>query len=201
MSVEHEAVRVERASRGRAAMREWITADPQGVREYIEERVQMVPWSGCWLWDRAMSGCGYGNACKRIGDRKRWFRAHALAYEAFVGQVPDGMILRHRCDVKACCNPDHLETGTHSENSRDMVERGRAATGDKNGSRTRPERLVRGERHGMAKLTEGDVKLIFELRARSMLQREIAAEFGVSQVLVSRILSGNLWAHIKDVGR
>ena len=180
----------------REAMRLWIAADPQGVRDFIEERVQMVPWSGCWLWDRALTSRGYGNISKKIKCRQRWFPAHALAYEAFVGTVPDGLILRHKCDVPACVNPDHLEVGTQADNIRDMVERGRSTRGERNGTRTKPERVARGERAGGAKLTEARVRRVFEMRAAGMLLREIGAELGVSLPTVCRILSGKAWAHI-----
>lgn len=41
---------------------------------------------------------------------------HRVTYETLVGPVPDGLELDHRCLLKLCCNPEHLEAVTHQEN-------------------------------------------------------------------------------------
>jgi hypothetical protein len=181
MSVVHRAVRVER---NREAMRAWIAEDPERAKAYIEERVQMVPWSGCWLWERALTGHGYGNAVRAVGNRRWWFAAHSLSYEAFVGPVPGRMMVRHRCDVPACCNPDHLEVGTVADNHMDMVERGRS---------------LRGARNHMSKLSESDVKCIVKMRAQGMIYRDIGERFGVSARAVGNVIRGDRWAHVTGI--
>lgn len=42
------------------------------------------------------------------------------------GPIPDGMVLRHRCDNRACINLDHVLLGTHADNVRDRVARERS---------------------------------------------------------------------------
>jgi len=159
-------------------MREWIARDREAAREYIRSRVS-VGEGGCWIWQRGKRK-GYGQFGLPL--TKATTRAHVAAYEAFVGPVPDGMLVRHRCDVRACCNPAHLETGTHVDNMRDRYERGRCA------------RLC-GERNPGAKLSKHQIDVIHELRAEGLLLREIAAVVGCSLQNVSYILNGKTWSH------
>lgn len=70
---------------------------------------------GCWLWNAAIfPSTGYA----AIQHRGRSICAHRVGYEALVGPVPDGLELDHKCRVRSCVNPDHLEPVTHVENLR-----------------------------------------------------------------------------------
>ena len=72
------------------------------------------PNTGCWLWLGFISPDGYGT---RLAHRRAWELAR--------GPIPDGMLVCHRCDVRHCVNPDHLFLGTHLDNMRDMIRKGR----------------------------------------------------------------------------
>ena len=69
---------------------------------------------GCWLWTAGKDAYGYG-AFRLQG---RTVKAHRIAYELLLGEMPDGTELDHLCRVHACVRPDHLEPVTHSENWR-----------------------------------------------------------------------------------
>ena len=56
-------------------------------------------------------------------------------YEECFGFIPEGMVIRHKCDNMRCINIEHIEIGTPKQNSEDMRDRGRAAFGEKNGNR------------------------------------------------------------------
>lgn len=88
-------------------------------------RVAFAGEDECWLWQgsRTKWRMSYGVFWDPLLGRE--VRAHRRAYELTFGPIPDGLIVRHKCDVPLCCNPYHLEVGTHADNSRDMVERGR----------------------------------------------------------------------------
>lgn len=73
--------------------------------------------SGCWLWTATLAGAGYGQI-RLAGRGSPMVYAHRVAYELFLGEIPPGHEIDHRCRVKACVNPDHLEAVTHGENIR-----------------------------------------------------------------------------------
>lgn len=90
----------------------------KGIAGRFLERISPEPNSGCWLWDGAQGPRGYG--VLYVNGRNRG--AHVVAYELFVGPVPAGKELDHKCRNPSCANPAHLEPVTHQEN----VRRGRA---------------------------------------------------------------------------
>jgi len=137
-----------------------------------------VTESGCWEWTKGRDKDGYG----RIAVNRRDTRAHRLAYQCWVGEIPEGHVVRHKCDNPPCINPEHLETGTNADNMRDKRIRMRSA---------------RGVGHGWSKLTEDQVRYIrAEYTMGNRSQQSIADEMGVSQVHVSDIVRRVLWTHI-----
>ena len=66
----------------------------------------------CTLWEGKLDRDGYG----RMDDGQRL--AHRVAYEVFIGPIPDGHELDHLCEVRPCVNVLHLEPVTHAEHMR-----------------------------------------------------------------------------------
>lgn len=139
-----------------------------------------VKLQSCWVWTGYVNRTGYGT----VSFRGRQVLAHRLSYYAYKGSLPTGAVVRHSCDNPGCIRPAHLHTGSHAENSADMVDRGRQAFGSRN---------------GMSKLTEADV---LELKRRYAAgkgsQSALGAEFGVTQSAVSMIVSGQRWGYLED---
>jgi hypothetical protein len=70
--------------------------------------------TGCWVWQRAKTTAGYGT----LTFRGKTSYAHRVYYETYVADIPPGLVLDHLCRNPACCNPDHLEPVTFTENMR-----------------------------------------------------------------------------------
>lgn len=97
---------------------------------------------GCWLWIAAVDGKGYGLLAEKTpgSKRVRVHKAHRYSWELVHGPIFGGLFVLHRCDTPECVNPDHLFLGTHADNMRDMVAKGRWKGGRKRGPNYRPRR-------------------------------------------------------------
>jgi len=84
----------------------------KAVIDKIQSRYIPEPNSGCWLWLGHIKKNGYGSLT--IG--KKNFHAHRLSYQTYVGEIPKDKVLDHKCRVRCCCNPNHLEIVTQKEN-------------------------------------------------------------------------------------
>lgn len=90
---------------------------PADVR--LWRRVEIT--DGCWLWQGRVGTHGYG----MLSHNGKLTTAHRVSYVLKYGDIPSGMIVCHHCDVRRCVNPEHLFLGTHLDNMRDCVAKGR----------------------------------------------------------------------------
>jgi hypothetical protein len=137
----------------------------------------------CWLWLGNKRGNGYG----RIGiGNRRYESAHRRAYRRFRGEIPDGMLVCHKCDNPLCVNPNHLFLGTTADNAQDRERKGR-------GYKISEGPRAKGERHWHAQLTDQDVLAIRLDRRRAVA---IAEAYKIHKSTVYKIINRRIWRHI-----
>lgn len=133
----------------------------------------------CWLWTGAKRNFGYG-AYSFFGKSER---AHRVMWFVHHGAIPEGKVVRHKCDNPSCVNPDHLVLGTQADNGADRVERNR---------QYRPT----GDKHHRRKLSSVDVRAIKERMSRNESPAGIAREYKVHKNTVYAIKYGRSWKSV-----
>jgi hypothetical protein len=134
--------------------------------------------AGCWEWAANRLKAGYGTFAV---SRCNMHLAHRVAWELTSGPIPEGLRVLHHCDNPCCVRPDHLFLGTAKDNTRDMLQKGREA---------------RGERHGVSKLTAGKVREARRLREEGLTYAAIGARLGVNASAVYKVVKGKRWGHV-----
>lgn len=164
---------------------------PRPLAERLWSRIRKTD-GGCWEFTGACHPTrGYG----QLGRGRRGeglVDAHRAAWEVTYGPIPDGLVVRHKCDNRPCCNPDHLELGTHQDNSDDKVTRNRQARG-----RALPQ----------SRLSDEQVRSIRsryvaqfgppKLGGRASNAQLLADEFGVSRSYVMQLAHGHFRKDVK----
>lgn len=137
----------------------------RNTKERFLEKVKPMP-NGCHDWQSTMHRDGYG----KFWYKKRQVQAHRMAYILFVGEVPNGLWVLHKCDNRKCVNIEHLYLGDAKQNTKDKIER--------------------CEWWGRMKIPRETVNKCFELRKLGWSQQRIADNLRIKQQQVSRYLTG-----------
>lgn len=140
-------------------------------------------FSDCWYWFGSQDTGGYGVIRdKNLNSTK----AHRLSWNLFYGEIPDKMMVLHKCDVRNCVNPDHLFLGTQNDNMKDMAKKKRGVN---------VPRI--GERNPMHKLNSESVKSIrIEYSHGKISYKNLGKKYNVSPMTICRVVNYKLWSHI-----
>lgn len=148
----------------------------QKILSFFWNWVSVKEENECWEWIGAKH-CRdkYGQFTYRIGDTKRTIISPRFSLELSLGRsLRKGYECCHKCNNRACCNPNHLYEGTHMENQMDKLK---------------------SNTWGF-KLNLDDVRAI---KASKKTNVELAQEYNVSSPLISKIKSGSRWNIIERI--
>jgi hypothetical protein len=158
---------------------------PAPVIKRFMEKVTILPESGCWIWTGSIGKAGYGTFNAGNG---RYISAHRWSYDYHNGEIPKGMNVCHKCDIRCCVNPEHLFIGTQRENMIDASLKGRISRKGNN---------IIGEKHHLSKLNADCVRQIrAEYNGNYGELKELAKRFNVSENTILRAFSKKTWRHV-----
>lgn len=170
---------------------------------------------GCWEWMGQKNNGGYGRVGISINKKQKDLTCHRVSYALANGNVPEGLMVMHKCNARFCVNPSHLEVGTCADNLGYAASLNRMPKGDNHGRRKYPElwpkgkdhwtnankesidKFLRGENNPDSRLTNQQVLEIRNLYSTGKyFQRVLAEMFKVKQTTISLIILRKTWIHI-----
>jgi len=139
----------------------------------------------CWIWTASRYSNGYGQFWDPEHGRCEGLRqlsgAHRYSYKIHFGEIPDGLVVLHKCDNKICVNPAHLHAAPQAANMQDMKAKGRSR---------------RGQDRWNAVFTNEQVIEIKQSASDLATRRDLAQRFGVRLNYIWAIQAGRRWKYI-----
>ena len=155
------------------AERFWSKVNKQGP-------ILITKLGRCWEYTGALSN-GYGSICVIEEDgTHRSEVTHRVAWFLATGTWPSEHIL-HKCDNKKCVRRSHHFEGTHGDNMRDMISKGKGPIGENN---------------GQAKLSAKEAKEIKLGLTRGISVSIIAGLYGIAVRTVYDIKQNKTWRQV-----
>lgn len=130
------------------------------LRSWFWGKVQVAGLDDCWIWTGRLDEKGYG-ASRTLYDHGMPQRASRSAFIFTHGPIEDGLVVRHSCNCRRCCNPTHLLKGTQKDNMRDRKRAGNYLT---------------GEDHPLTHLTNQQIR---DISVDTRPSRVVAQEYGL----------------------
>lgn len=152
----------------------------KSIQWFIDKHVFPEPNTGCWLWGGSVNHRGYG----KIGNYTS--SAHRVIYQHFNNcKLERNIFVLHRCDVPCCVNPDHLFLGTHDDNMKDKVNKGRQRRGSDTYNAILVEKQV--------------LDIVETYKLGNISIAELGRNYNVTDDLIRAILKGKSWKWLTNI--
>ena len=150
------------------------------------EKVDIRGDDECWNWkaNKIPQGYGYISVGNKWKGTRKELRTHRVSYELSFGEVPLGLVVKHKCDNPSCVNPRHLEAGTQKSNIKEMVVRGRQKLNPNYGAKNHATKL--------SELTVQRIRIV----GNGLSIKTVAKMLNVSDATVAHIRTGRNWPYI-----
>ena len=136
--------------------------------------------SGCWICTSHKAN--KKNKYPKINVNGKLTTVNRYMYEKYKEKIPQGLVLRHKCDTPLCINPNHLIPGTHKDNVHDMIKRNRT-------------NYCKGIKQANSKLSEKNALDIFNNK-KCLTIKEQSKKYKVSTNVIDNIRNGMYWSHV-----
>lgn len=133
--------------------------------------------NGCWVYSK-------GKRYAKICVNGKTISVHRYSYELYKGQIPDNMVVCHKCDNKLCVNPGHLFIGTQKDNIQDMLSKKRG-------------NHAKGSKHHRTTLTEKQIAHIKKRIISGEKIHNLKDEYNVSREMLYQMKAGRSWNHVE----
>jgi Mor family transcriptional regulator len=147
------------------------------ITEFLKV-IEEIPLNenGCKIWPMGINSCGYGH----FSIKNKSYNVSRLLHQTLNPSCHKGKVVRHKCDVRSCCNIDHLEIGTQRQNIMDASNR---------------KRLLFGEKNNKAKFTR---EIVEEIRTKypGKSTIELAKEYNTHSQTIRSMIIGKTWNHV-----
>ncbi len=151
-------------------------------------RVNIGGEDDCWEW-KVFTQSKKKMRYPTFRQNNKNMNSHRFSWIIHNGPIPEGMLVLHRCDNPPCVNPNHLFLGTHLDNARDKIEKGRGGDTANTGNRTNRRNC---------KFTEKEVKEIRDLYSTGeFLYKELAVMFGAGYSTIGHIITRKTWSDVQ----
>lgn len=92
------------------------------MKEFLKA-IKIETEKGCWITDYWKNSTPDGRIKIKYKGKMQFLPR--VSYGLFTGNIPNKLVVMHKCDNPPCFSPEHLVIGTKQDNSRDAANKGR----------------------------------------------------------------------------
>lgn len=153
------------------------------IQKRLIEKSKLNVETQCIEWTGFKDKNGYGELCIIKNGIERFWKAHRASWLVHNGDIPNNMLVCHYCDNPSCIRIEHLFLGTHKDNMKDKMQKGR-------------HRTHKGSECKRSKLNEIQAMEILNLKNSGISSHELCKKYNIKASTIRSIWQRRTWKHI-----